>query len=77
VTVEHDTPQGSLDVAEQTMFDRIPFGGVRRVVGDTQGQSQARAEPDEVLLEAERAHGIGSAGIERQDDFPALCSKRT
>ena len=67
--VEDDTLQSALDVAEQAVFDRMPLRGIGWVVGDAQGQPQARAERHEILLEAQRTGGVGAAGIERQDDL--------
>jgi len=39
--VEDDAAEAALDLAEQPVPDGVPFGGVERVVGHPQAQSQA------------------------------------
>jgi hypothetical protein len=70
--VEHLTPQGPLDLTEQAVLDGVPLGGIGRIVGDAQWQPQAPTERDEVFLEACRAHRVGPASIEGEEELPGL-----
>jgi len=72
MAIEDDTVQRPLDVAKQAVFDRMPLRRVGRVMGDAQGQTQARAQRHKVLFETQRTGSVGTAGIECEDDFLGL-----
>jgi len=47
----------------------MPLGGVRRVEGHPQTPPEPSAQRHQVFLEAQRTRGVGSAGIEGQQDL--------
>lgn len=58
--VEHDIAPGTLNLAEETMFNRVPLGGIRRIEGDAQAQAQPLGQCEQVLLESPGASGIAA-----------------
>ena len=56
-------------MTKQTVLDRMPLGGVRRVEDRPQTPPEPSAQRHQVFLEAQRTRGLGSAGIEGQQDL--------
>ena len=59
-------------MTKQTVLDRMPLGGVRRVEGHPQTPPEPSAQRHQVFLEAQRTRDVGSAGIEGQQDVVVI-----
>ena len=55
-------------MTKQTVLDRMPLGGVRRVESHPQTPPEPSAQRYQVFLEAQRTPGVGTTGIEGQAD---------
>lgn len=73
---QDESAPGLLDVAEQAMLDRVPLGGVGRIVGNAQAQPHALGEGDQVFFETQRPGGIGAATVQQQEQFGGVRVER-
>ena len=70
--IGYDPAQGELALTEEPMFDRMPLGGIRGVVCDSQPQPQPRTEVQQILAKLRQVHTISPTGIEGEQDLRRL-----
>jgi hypothetical protein len=67
-SLQHHAPQGTADVAEQTVFDRVVLGATGRLMSHFDAAAQLGGQAAEILLEPMVAVGVAATAVAQQQE---------